>query len=443
MDSHQHTDDTMGGERSGSPGRPGADGAQFTEAEAAQVARAADPNSDDATRMIIDPRFVPVVHHFFRMFPRPIRGGGAFAVFLHGRPVVDVWAGWSAPDQRWRSDTVAMSFSTGKGVATTVLHRLAERDLIDYDARVSKYWPEFAANGKDEITVREVLSHRAGLHKVRGLATSADGILDYEAMVAALAAAEPDPRRLESSGYHAVTFGWLVAEIVQRATGEPFTEVLRREIAEPLQTEEFWFQVPVEQRHRIAHTFPRLKIPGLSWDTASKFIARSRTLGAIAEAGMPAGFDVLARDPRVHDAVMPGFNGVFSARSLARMYGALAGDGVVELPDGTWSEPLLRPETIRTVNQTQRSAHRDYVIGVPVAFTLGYHRPPIASRRPIRHGFGHYGVGGSGAFADPDTGMSVAFVTNRLGNSLNTIGDGRLAKLAAEARVAVEEISRG
>ena len=391
----------------------------------------------DAPQMIIDPRFVPVVHHFFRMFPRPARGGGAFAVFLQGRPVVDVWAGWSAPDRRWAYDTVALSFSTGKGVAATVLHRLAERGLIDYDAAVARYWPEFGAHGKQHITVREVLSHRAGLHKVRGLATTPDGILDYDAMIAALAAAEPDPRRLQSSGYHAVTFGWLVAEIVQRVTGQPFTDVLRREIAEPLRTDEFWYRVPVAERHRIARTFPRLRIPGMRWDTASKVIARSRAIGAIAEAGMPDGLDALIGDPRVHDAVIPGFNGVFSARALARMYGALANEGRVLLPDGTWSEPLLQPATIETVSHVQRSEHRDYVIGVPVPFTLGYHRPPIASRRPLRRAFGHYGVGGSGAFADPESGLSVAFVTNRLGNSLNTIGDGRLAKLGAEARAAL------
>jgi CubicO group peptidase (beta-lactamase class C family) len=342
---------------------------QAAEVEAARVAQAAE--TDDAPQLVIDPRFVPVVHHFFRLFPRPNRGGGAFAIFLHGQPVVDVWAGWSAPDQRWQSDTVALSFSTGKGVVTTVLHRIAERGLVDYDAPVAEYWPEFAANGKQDITVREVLTHRAGLHKVRGLAADADGILDYDAMIAALAAAEPDPRRLQGSGYHAVTFGWLVAEIVQRATGKPFTEVLRHEIAEPLQTEEFWYRVPESERYRIARTFPRLRIPGLRWDTASKVISRSRTVGAIAEAGMPAGFDVLVGDPRVHDAVMPGFNGVFSARALARMYGALANEGRVLLPDRTWSEPLLRPETIENINHVQRSEHRDYVIGVPVPFTLG------------------------------------------------------------------------
>ncbi|RDI61511.1 serine hydrolase domain-containing protein [Nocardia pseudobrasiliensis] len=381
-------------------------------------------------QMTIDPRFVPLVHRFFRMFERPARGGGALAIYLHGRPVVDVWAGWAAPDRRWRSDTVALAFSTGKGVASTVLHRLAERGLIDYDAPVATYWPEFAAHGKGEITVRDVLAHRAGLHRVRGLAETPDGLLDFDAMVRALADAEPDPRRLQSSGYHAVTFGWLVAEIVQRVTGDEFTEVLRREIAEPLGAPEFWFRVPEDQRHRIARTFPRLRVPVLRWDTAASVLARSRRLAGIAEAGMPLGFDLLVDDPRVHDSVMPGFNGVFAARALARMYGALANDGRVD------DTRLLRPETIAQISRVQ-SRGRDYVIGLPLGFTLGYHRPPIASRHPIRRGFGHYGVGGSGAYADPELGMSVAFVTNRLGNSLNTIGDGRLARLGAQARATV------
>ncbi|MFI5778395.1 serine hydrolase domain-containing protein [Nocardia sp. NPDC051570] len=396
----------------------------FPESQRSGSASPAEP------RMTIDPRFVPLVHRFFRMFDRPSRGGGALAVYLHGQPVVDVWAGWAAPDRRWRSDTVALSFSTGKGVASTVLHRLAERGLIDYDAPVATYWPEFAAHDKGEITVRDVLAHRAGLHRVRGLAETPAGLLDYDAMVRALADAEPDPRRLLSSGYHAVTFGWLVAEIVARVTGADFTDVLRREIAEPLGAEEFWFRVPEDQRHRIARTFPRLRVPVLRWDTAAAVFERSRRLGGIAEAGMPLGFDALVDDPRVHDSVMPGFNGVFAARALARMYGALANGGDVD------EVRLLRPETIAQISRVQ-SHGRDYVIGLPLGFTLGYHRPPIASRRPIRRGFGHYGVGGSGAYADPELGMSVAFVTNRLGNSLNTIGDGRLARLGAMARAAV------
>ncbi|MFX0573495.1 serine hydrolase domain-containing protein [Nocardia nepalensis] len=389
--------------------------------------------------MLVDPRFVRLADHFFGMFAQPTRGGGALAIYLDGRPVVDIWAGWAAKDRRWNGDNLALTFSTGKGVATTVVHRLAERGLIDYEAAVATYWPEFGAHGKDDITVRDVLSHRAGLHRVRGLVPGREGILDYDAVVAALAESPADPRRIRTSGYHAITFGWLVAEIVQRATGDSFTEVLRREIAEPLGYDEFWFRVPESERYRIAKTFPHLSPPGIRWNTASSVLSWVRPIRGLAEAGMPESFDELVRDPRVHDAVMPGWNGVFSARALARMYGALANRGRVEALDAERgghriaAVQFLKPETIELINQTQRADSRDYVLGLPLKFTLGYHRPVVMSKQQPREAFGHYGLGGSGAYADPELGMSIAFITNRLGNAVTALGDARLARLAVIA----------
>ncbi|MFE9579549.1 serine hydrolase domain-containing protein [Nocardia sp. NPDC006044] len=386
--------------------------------------------------MLVDPRFIRLADQFFGMFSQPNRGGGALAVYLDGKPVVDIWGGWAGKDRRWNGDTVALTFSTGKGVASTVVHRLAERGLIDYDAPVARYWPEFAAHGKDDITVRDVLAHRAGLHRVRGLVPGREGILDYDAVIEALADSPPDPRRIRTSGYHAITFGWLVAEIVQRVTGDPFVDVVRREIAEPLGLDEFWFRVPESERYRIAKIFPHLSPPGIRWNTASSVLSWVRPMRGLAEAGMPESFDELVRDPRVHDAVMPGWNGVFSARALARMYGALANAGrvVVPRPGGAETVRFLRPETIETINQGQPAESRDYVLGLPLRFTLGYHRPVLMSKQQPRKAFGHYGVGGSGAYADPELGMSIAFVTNRLGNAVTALGDARLARLAATAR---------
>ncbi|MEV6556917.1 serine hydrolase domain-containing protein [Nocardia sp. NPDC051756] len=386
--------------------------------------------------MLVDPRFIRLADQFFGMFTQPNRGGGALAVYLDGKPVVDIWGGWADKDRRWNGDTVALTFSTGKGVASTVVHRLAERGLIDYDAPVARYWPEFAAHGKDDITVRDVLSHRAGLHRVRGLVPGREGILDYDAVIKTLADSPPDPRRIRTSGYHAITFGWLVAEIVQRVTGDSFVDVVRREIAEPLGLDEFWFRVPESERYRIAKIFPHLSPPGIRWNTASSVLSWVRPIRGLAEAGMPESFDELVRDPRVHDAVMPGWNGVFSARALARMYGALANGGQVFGPRPGGAEPVrfLRPETIETINQVQPAESRDYVLGLPLRFTLGYHRPVLMSKQQPRKAFGHYGVGGSGAYADPELGMSIAFVTNRLGNAVTALGDARLARLAATAR---------
>lgn len=379
------------------------------------------------TEMHVHPSFLPLADRFFALYRQPHHGGGALTAYLHGEKVLDVWAGWADRTRRWSQDTMALSFSTGKGVASTVVHRLAERGLIDYFAPVAQYWPEFAAGGKESLTVADVMTHRSGLHRVRGLVPGKRGILDYDATVAALAAAAPDRRRHSGSGYHAVTYGWLVAEIVQRVTGLPFTEVVEREIARPLGSSDFWYRVPHDERGRIARLFPRINPVGLDWGVSASVLSRVAPTRGLVEAAMPAGFDELVRDPAVHDSVMPGWNGVFTARSLARMYGAIAAGGTI---DGV---KFLDPSTIAAMDEV-RVRSRDYVLGVPMAWRLGYHQPIFASLERPRGAFGHYGVGGSGAFADLDSGMSLAFVTNRLGTGAMPLGDLRLARLGALAR---------
>ncbi|TQF69075.1 beta-lactamase family protein [Rhodococcus spelaei] len=385
------------------------------------------------TQMHVDPRFLPLADAFFELYRTRDNGGGALAAYLNGELVLDIWAGWADRDRRWTRDTMALSFSTGKGVASTAAHRLAERGVLVYDEPVASYWPEFAAAGKERITVRDMLTHRAGLHRVRGLVPGRRGLLDYDAVVAALAAAAPDTRRLRAPGYHAVTFGWLVAETVTRATGRDFVDVVRDEIAKPLGVGDFWYRVPADQRGRIAKLFPHIAPGGVPWELTSSVLSRVRPLRGLAEAAMPDGFDELVRDPAVHDAVMPGWNGVFTARALARMYGAIANGGAI---DGV---QFLAPETIAQMGTVQTRG-RDYVLGAPVNWRLGYHPVIVANRVQPRRAFGHYGVGGSGAYADPDSGLSLAFVTNRMGNALTALGDLRLARLGAKAQAITARI---
>nr|MBM4733658.1 serine hydrolase [Prescottella equi] len=378
------------------------------------------------TTMLVDPRFEALATQFFHLFHRTRDGGGALAVYLHGRPVLDVWAGWASPIRKWDSETVTLSFSTGKGVASTVLHRLAQRGLVDYDTPVAAYWPEFGEAGKESITVRELLSHRAGLHRIRGLVPGRLALLDHDRVTAALAAAVPDPRRTKMPGYHAVTYGTLIAELTARVAGKPFTELVRTEVAEPLGIPEFWFQVPESEKARIAKVFPHINPFGVPWGLTSLTLSRVPRLKDIADAGMPEGFDLLVRNPTIHNFVMPGWNGVFSARALARMYAAFANDGVV---DGI---RFLEPDTIAQLSEVQTRA-RDYVLGIRMNWRLGYHAALVAARTQHSGAFGHYGMGGSGAFADPDTGLSVAFVTNRLGNAVTPFADLRLPSLGARA----------
>lgn len=379
-----------------------------------------------SAEQFVDRRFVRLVAEFDRLFRRPSDGGGALAVYLHGEPVVDVWAGYAHPEVPWAHDTVAMAFSTGKGIASTLVHRLAERGLIDYDEPLATYWPEFAAAGKERISVRAMLTHRAGLHRLRGLLSGpVERFFDDAAVTAALAAAAPDPRHTVTSGYHGITYGHLAAELVRRVTGTEFTDVLRAEIAGPLAADELWFRVPESERGRIATNFPRLTVAGMSWERSSRLLARTR-FAAAAET-TPVGFAELVADPRLHDSVMPGLNGVFSARALARVYGALANGGQLD------GYRLLRQDTIEQITRRQVFTP-DYVLAFRIPWALGYHGVPMkpSKAEPIS-AFGHFGLGGSGGFADPATGMSLGFVTNRLGSRITPLGDARLSRLGALA----------
>ncbi|WP_069166994.1 serine hydrolase domain-containing protein [Nocardia altamirensis] len=386
--------------------------------------------SSDSTpntgHMIVDDRFTAVAAKFFAMFRRKRQGGGALAVYLNGAPVLDIWAGWADHDRRWHADTMALSYSTGKGVAATIAHRLLERGLLELDAPVATYWPEFAANGKQDITVREVLNHRAGLQRVRGLLDNPADLLDHDALAAALAAAAPDPLRLRASGYHGLTFGTLVAEMTQRVTGRGFTDVVRTELEEPLGENDFWFGVPQRQRHRLAALSPRLGVAKVPFDRMIAPFASLRSVHS-ARSAVYDGWADMTLGQQPYDAIMPSWNGVFTARAVARMYGAIANDGMVG------HRRLLRTDTTDLIAQMPPGSRFDYVLGAPPHFALGYHRG-IVGTTLTRRALGHFGIGGSGGIAIPSLGLAVAFVTNHLGNHAMSLGDARLPVLAALSR---------
>src|SRR5687768_8293446 len=180
------------------------------------------------------PAFAPVRTAFAKLVGRGA-GGGALVVRLRGETVVDLVTG--SADRRgrrpWTPDTVAISFSTTKGVASTVVHRLVERGLLGYDDPVAEHWPAFAAGGKERVTVRDVLTHRAGLSSVQAVARRAEDLLDHVAMeerLAARAVRAPTTR----SYYHAITYGWLLSGLLRQLTGRGMADLVRTEITEPL-----------------------------------------------------------------------------------------------------------------------------------------------------------------------------------------------------------------
>jgi CubicO group peptidase (beta-lactamase class C family) len=352
-----------------------------------------------------DPHFSCAVRSFASLFPGRRFGGGALAVYLDGEPVVDVWTGWSDRAGRvpWSADTGAMVFSATKGMASTVIHRLVDRGLIDYDTPVAEYWPEFGANGKSAITVRKVMRHRAGLSRLNG-ATRED-LLDHKLMEHRLAAAPPG-RLLGKPAYHALTYGWLMSGLARAVTGKGMRELIREELAEPLDTDGLHLgRPPAEAPTQPAQIImPQSAIANPVFNYLAPKIASleaSAGFGAMYFPGMKA---VVQGDIPLLDAEIPAVNGVATARALARMYGAIANGGEIDgirflsrkLVDGLTGRRNLRP---------------DRNLFVPLGFHHGYHTIPVPGLMP---GFGHAGLGGSLGWADPASGLAFAFVHNRL-----------------------------
>jgi CubicO group peptidase (beta-lactamase class C family) len=365
-----------------------------------------------------DPAFNAVREVFTEHFVRHPTGGlpelgAAVCVEVDGRRVVDLWGGWSdvAGEDPWTADTLVCVCSCTKGMTAIALHRLAERGLVDYDAPVSRYWPEFAAAGKEGVTVRHLLTHSAGLPRLRE-PLAPGGIYDWDTVVAAFAAEAPHWEPGTAHGYHTLSFGHLNGEVVRRVSGRDLGSFFRDEIAGPLGAD-FFIGTPASEDHRVAE----LALPH-----------EGSMLGPVARAALAVDPDAIAAydDPAVltprvlnsrpwRRAQVPGANGHASARGLARIYGALVND-----------ENVLQPSTVllaRTpqVNGPDLTRHEvtEYGLGFATCGTPdGY--------RPGSNGFGHGGAYGSLGHADPDARLGFGFVFNQLGEPQR---DGRAVRL--------------
>lgn len=376
---------------------------------------------------------------------RRTTGGASLAVYHRGELVVDLWGGLRTNEgDPWQSDTLAMCFSTTKGIASAALHLQADAGLVDYDAPVATYWPEFAQNGKENLTVRHVLSHSAGLHRLRSVIESAHQILDWDYMVGALARERPAYEPGTKTGYHAITYGWLVGEIVRRVTGRPLADVVADDLAKPLGLDGLFLGCPPQQRHRVAPLEPmrsaRSVLPSPVY-RAEKAVGTQLARGLslvrspvnprrVINALLPRGMEDVLASPEIMDASVPAMNGFFTARSLAAVYAALAGGGALG------DVRLMSPETVRRIGEEQNN-RRDLVLVIPMRWRLGYHRV-MTSRGGCPEGFGHFGLGGSGGWADPSRDLSIAMVCNRGGGT--PVGDLRLMRLGAAAIACVDRL---
>lgn len=381
-----------------------------------------------------------VLRNILREFP----GGAGVCVYHRGEKVADIWGGVrNRAGDPWQADTMSPSFSTTKGVAATLLHIYADRGRIDYDDRVADYWPEFAQAGKGRITVRQVLAHQSGLYHIRQMVDRADRMLDWDYMVRAIERCAPIHEPGQRTGYHGLTFGYLVGELARRIGGKPFPELVQQEIVRPLGLDGMFVGAPREALPRAAQLLwarpglisPTDEVrndPGERLEEAA--VALRRTLRRVGlDFGVLSALDALAPrgitsfDFSAHttlQAAIPAANGLFTARSLARLYATLAGGGEL---DGV---RLLSKRTLRRATQEQPRTRSRAVIPWDMRWRLGYHGVLTTAGLP-RRAFGHFGFGGSGAFADPESELAVALIVN---SGMGTpFGDLRVLRIGGAA----------
>jgi CubicO group peptidase (beta-lactamase class C family) len=383
-------------------------------------------------RGAFDPHFASAIHAFAKLFPGPRYGGGALAVYLHGRPVVDVWTGWADRhgSQPWTPNTGALAFSSTKGLTSTVIHRLVDRGLLAYDVPVATYWPDFGANGKAGLTLRDVMAHRAGLSRIRDI--DINDLLDTRRMEERLAA-EPADHLVGKSAYHALTYGWLLSGVARAVTDRGMRDLFRSELAEPLNTDGLHLGRPPHSSPTIAAQtlLPQSRSVSVGLDFIAPMLTHLPLSGMLSALRVPRVLELLQKDMRFLDAEIPSANGVLTARAVARMYGAIANGGSID------GRQFLSNDVVAGL-VGRRSYRPDANVVVPMSFHLGYHGTSIPGLLP---GFGHSGLGGSVGWADVDSGASFAFIHNRFITRM-VLDQASFAGLAPLLRRAVANANR-
>jgi CubicO group peptidase (beta-lactamase class C family) len=356
-----------------------------------------------------DRRFLRVKEAFAANFGGGAEVGAAVSVTLDGRPVVDLWGGWAdrAKSRRWERDTIVNVYSTTKGITAICAHRLVDQGKLELDEPVATYWPEFAQERKGKLPVRYLLSHRAGLPAVRKPLDDAT-FFNWDAMCAALAEQEPWWRPGTRHGYHAMTYGWLVGEVIRRVSGKPsMGAFLRDEITGPLGLD-CHIGLGAEHDARIADMIPPKLTPGEP-NILADMGKQPESLGAKTFGNPP----ILNRPGMVNSrewraAELPAANAHTNAWALARLYGALARGGDL---DGV---RVLTPASIERC-WTEQSFGRDEVLTLTSRFSAGFMLSQSgAMMGPNIYTFGHPGAGGSLGFADPKARIGFGYAMNRM-----------------------------
>jgi len=358
----------------------------------------------------VAPGFERVREAFAANFEKHGEVGAAFSLYHRGVKVVDLWGGVADPEsgRPWAEDSIVMVFSSTKGATAVCANLLAQRGELDLDAPVATYWPEFAAADKEDIPVRWLLSHRVGL-PIFDDPITVEEFLAWEPPVKTLAAQSPVWEPGTTHGYHSGTYGWLVGEVVRRVSGKSLGTFFADEVAGPLGLD-FWIGLPESEENRVVPVIAVDLSDGAMDEQAlterrRDLLAASRDPDSLL--AKPATTGLLDPNSRAFRAAeLPAGNGIADARSLARMYASLIGDGV----DGM---RLLNDETIARAT-TEQSNGRDEVLQVQTRFGLGFELNLPNDHLGQEGAFGHSGAGGSLAFADPKAEIAFAYVMNQM-----------------------------
>lgn len=360
-----------------------------------------------------DPQFSKVRETFEKLYKEDREIGSCFAVYKDGNPLVDLWGGFQDKDKTkpWQKDNLVTVYSTTKGVAAFCIALAMEKGLLKYEEKVSTYWPEFANNGKENITVGMLMSHQAGICSPE--TRNVDDYYNQNLMSKKLAGMTPIWEPGTASGYHSMTFGWLTSELILRVTGKSLGTFFREEVGDQHEID-FFIGLPESEDHRVAELVPFEIVRNENSEQQ-----KIELTDAQKSQRNSAGTLDIQNTKAWRQAEIPSANGQGNAAGLAKLYSLI-------VPEDN-SLKLLKDDTINQMT-TMQIEGRDLVLAVQVRWGVGF----ILNKHkiiygPIEGAFGHSGYGGSCAFGDPENKIGVSYVMNRMLDNFNA--DGRSIEL--------------
>ncbi|MGH1374467.1 MAG: serine hydrolase domain-containing protein [Cellvibrionaceae bacterium] len=372
---------------------------------------------------VCDEKFESVAEQFLRNYSERGEVGASVCVRVDDQKVVDLWGGFAEEESQrpWQEDTVSIVFSCTKAATALCAHLLVDRGLLDLNAPVSRYWPEFGQAGKESVTVAMMLNHSAGVPAFRE-PVKEGGYNDWDYMIERLEKEEPFWQPGTRNGYHMISFGWTVGELVRRVSGKSLGQFFADEIAAPLDLE-FWIGLPESIDSRVAPMIaaaPNLEPPISDFVQAVMNDPKSTSHLALFNNGGHNANAVAA-----HRAEIGGAGGVSNARSLSKMFQPLANAGVISSEKGSAS--LLSSTAIDRMSQVSMATGLDDTLLRPTRFALGFMKS--MDNRDYKPGntegfiigdraFGHVGAGGSAGFADPDAKLAFGYTMNQMGDGI-------------------------